>query len=140
MVVGQVMTDAVKEKNTVRDEVREAVMPSGKAFVMYFGNSDTARIKSIDTWDGNLIPPHHRFVSGTAAMQKFWDAHPNLGTKTLKVETVELEQHVDTAIEVGQYDVGGGLDKGKYIILWKSVGGIWKMRRDMWNSNLPLPE
>jgi len=138
--VGRVMTGTEKEKNTVSDEVRKAVTAGGKAFVKYFGNRDAAAITSIYTPHAKLLPPNEPNISGTAAMQKFWSAHPDLGSKTLKVETVELEQHGDTAIEVGQYSVGKGLDNGKYMIIWKRVDGIWKMHRDMWNSSLPAPK
>ena len=36
-------------------------------------------------------------------------------------------------------DKGGTpLDKGKYIVLWKKVGGKWKLFRDCYNSDLPV--
>ena len=84
--VGRVMTGTEKEKNTVSDEVRKAVTAGGKAFVKYFGNRDAAAITSIYTPHAKLLPPNEPNISGTAAMQKFWSAHPDLGSKTLKVE------------------------------------------------------
>ena len=86
------------------------------------------------------IPPNQDFIKGTADMKKSWDAHPDLGAKTLALKTIEAEEHGDTAIEMGEYDLGQGLDRGKYMIIWKCVDGTWKMHRDMWNSSLPAPE
>jgi ketosteroid isomerase-like protein len=35
---------------------------------------------------------------------------------------------------------GNKLEKGKFIVLWKQEKGIWKMYRDIWNSDAsPLP-
>ncbi len=35
---------------------------------------------------------------------------------------------------------GNKLEKGKFIVLWKQETGIWKMYRDIWNSDAsPLP-
>ena len=34
---------------------------------------------------------------------------------------------------------GKELDRGKYIALWTKVGGEWKIFRDIYNSDLPLP-
>ncbi len=35
---------------------------------------------------------------------------------------------------------GGVADEGKYIILWRRVGGAWYVHRDIWNSNRqPIP-
>jgi len=120
--------------------IRETVEAGAKAFATCFGNSDTAGITSIYTEDGKLVPPNLDFVIGTADMQKFWDAHPDLGAKTLTLKTIEVEEHDDTAIELGEYDLGQGLDRGKYMIIWKCVDGTWKMHHDMWNSSLPVPE
>ena len=32
------------------------------------------------------------------------------------------------------------VEKGKYIVVWKKEEGKWKIFRDMFNSDLPVPE
>ena len=34
-------------------------------------------------------------------------------------------------------DNGRVTDKGKYIVVWKKVGGAWKVASDIFNTNLP---
>ncbi len=34
-------------------------------------------------------------------------------------------------------DNGRFEDKGKYIVVWKKVGGAWKVAADIFNTNLP---
>ena len=50
-----------------------------------------------------------------------------MGLRELVLETVELEDHGETAIEVGRYtlkaDGGVVADQGKYIVVWKNDGG-----------------
>ncbi len=64
-----------------------------------------------------------------------------MGIKTARLETLELESHGETAVEVGKYTLGGGegqtLDQGKYVVVWKNDGGAWKLHRDIWTSSLP---
>ena len=60
-----------------------------------------------------------------------------------KLETVELEDHGTTAVEVGCYTLSGGgqvMDSGKFIVIWKQEGGQWKLHRDSWNSSMAPPE
>ncbi len=54
----------------------------------------------------------------------------------------------DWVIERGAYEIaltpqggGGGplRDRGKYVTVYQRQGQHWKMARDIWNSDLPLP-
>lgn len=66
------------------------------------------------------------------------------GIKGAKLESVEVESHGDTAIEVGRYTLDNGegqmIDQGKYIVIWKQENGAWKLYRDIWNSSMPASE
>jgi ketosteroid isomerase-like protein len=64
-----------------------------------------------------------------------------MGIKEATLDTVEVEAHGDAAYEVGRYTLKGDggqlLDQGKYVVIWKRVGGQWRLHRDIWNSSLP---
>jgi ketosteroid isomerase-like protein len=34
-------------------------------------------------------------------------------------------------------DSGKVNDRGKYIVIWRKVGGQWKLYRDIFNTNMP---
>jgi ketosteroid isomerase-like protein len=61
----------------------------------------------------------------------------------IKLDTVEVEGFGDMAYEVGKYALSGKTgkvsDQGKYIVVWKKVRGQWKLHRDIFNSNVPVP-
>ena len=75
----------------------------------------------------NFYQPGSDFVTGTEAIQEFWQAVMDMGIKTATLESAELEVHGDNAIEVGRYSLGGEggqvLDNGKYVVIWKQEGG-----------------
>jgi ketosteroid isomerase-like protein len=52
---------------------------------------------------------------------------------------VEAKGFGDTAYEVGKYTLSGDSgkvnDRGKYIVIWRKVGGQWKLYRDIFNTN-----
>ena len=109
-----------------------------------YARGDAEGMGKLYTTGGQLLPTNSDFVTGNEAIQAFWQAVMDMGIKTAELETVELEGHGDTAIEVGRYALGGDggqvLDKGKYIVIWKQEGGQWKLHRDIWNTSMPAPE
>jgi len=71
------------------------------------------------------------------------EGHPGLlegrhghGDQERKLETIELDEHGNSAYEVGKYTLSGAggqvLDQGKYIVIWKKQHGEWKLHRDIW--------
>ena len=80
------------------------------------------------TDNGAVLPTGSEIIRGKPAIQAFWQgALDGFGIKAAALETVELEQHGDTAYEVGKYTLKGAggnmLDQGKYIGIWKQAGG-----------------
>ncbi len=88
-----------------------------------------------------FMPPNSAAISGregiVAAVQGFMD----MGIASMTLDTVEVEEHGDTAIEEGRYTLctadGQTADVGKYIVIWKNDGGTWKLHKDIFNSNQP---
>ena len=118
---------------------RQAIAATNQQFVAAFARRDARGMAELYTANGQLLPTGSDFVTGTPAIQAFWQAVMGMGIKEATLETVELESHGDTAHEVGRYtlrgDGGQMLDEGKYIVIWKREGGQWKLHRDIWNSS-----
>jgi len=64
----------------------------------------------------------------------------DMGIKNARLDIVEVEQHGDTAIDIGKYTMSDAddqvMDTGKYVVIWKHEDGTWKMHRDIFNSSL----
>jgi uncharacterized protein (TIGR02246 family) len=124
-------------------DIRATLTAANEAFMAAFARGDAAGMAALYTEDGQVLPPNADVVTGHAAIQAMWQSVMDMGVKEAKVEIVEAEGFGDTATEVSRYTLlgaeGAELDKGKYIVLWKRVGGEWKLHRDIFNSSLPPP-
>jgi uncharacterized protein (TIGR02246 family) len=121
---------------------RAAIEAVNKQFMAIFARADPAALTALYTSDGQLLPPHGDIVTGTQAMNQFWQKFLAPGI-AVTFKSVELETYGDNGHEVAYYTVTGEggkvLDTGKYIVIWKRDQGQWKLHRDIWNTNTPAP-
>lgn len=119
----------------------EAIQSANNNFMAAFIRGDAAGVAACYTADARLLPPGAPPMSGTADITAFWQGAMNLGIKEAKLETKEIEERGDLAVEIGQYTLtiqtesGTVTDVGKYIVTWKNDAGAWKLHFDIWNSN-----
>ena len=120
--------------------IMEAITAIDEKFTGYYNGGNTAGMAELYTENGQLLPPGGDIISGREAIQIFWQGVKEMGIKTVRLDTVEAEGFGDTAVEIGKYilsgDTGNIIDRGKYLVVWKQVGGQWKLHRDIWNSSL----
>src|SRR5215468_9910753 len=93
--------------------------------------------------DGAMLPADGPIARGTAAITDGWKGI--LGLKNLKLTfaptQVTIANGGDMAYEIGTYelsfdgDKGPVKDVGKYVVVWKKVGGDWKVAADIYNSD-----
>lgn len=121
-------------------DVEKAINAGNQKFTQGLENKDAAAIASGYTKSAKLLPPNENFVEGSENIKAYWQAFID-GGMLVKLHTMEIYPHGDTAAEVGTWEIvsadGKQIDNGKYIVLWKKEGGSWKLHRDMWSSNNP---
>ena len=126
---------------STRRNTHNAIAAVNASFMELFGKGDAATIAELYTEGGLFIPPNSDFVTGKAAIQTTFQGLMDQGIKSLKLETIEIEDYGDTASEVGRYTLkdanGKVLDHGKLVVIWKQEGGQWKLHRDIINSSQP---
>lgn len=124
-------------------ELNQAIAAANQNFMSSFGRGDSAGIAALYTADGQLLPSNMDVVTGLDGIQAFWQGAIEMGIKEASLKTAELEDHGDTAIEVGRYELGDGagnvLDHGKYLVVWKRQEDGWKLHRDIWNTSAQTP-
>jgi len=122
-------------------EVGAAIRTVDEMFCASFKRASAGEIAALYTVDGQVLPPNGEIFEGTNRIQDFWQGAFDLGLKGLKLESTEVEVHGDTALEGGRYALLGAggveVDRGKFIAVWKNRGGLWKLHRDIWNSDKP---
>ncbi len=109
------------------------------SFEAAFPNKDSAGLAALYTPDGVLLPPGSSELSGTEAIQQFWQGAMNMGVAGAKLTTITAQELGDTAIEQGQFVLSGAdgspLDHGKYMVIWKRTNDQWQLHQDIWNSS-----
>ena len=125
-------------------KVRDDIIAANNVFMSVYRQGDAAALAALYTADGQLMPPNSDFVNGQPAIQAFWQAVMDMGIKEALIETGEVEQHGETAIEVSTFTLKGEsgqvFDQGKFIVVWKQESGSWKLHRDIFNSSMPPPK
>lgn len=113
--------------------------------------TQTALAKDWSKWattfaaDAKFLVPNSPILEGAPAIQQWGIAFPAL--KSMTLEPIEIEGYGNTAWTRGRYSFvaeipgqGELSDTGKYIEIWrKQSDGSWKLYRDIFNSDLPLP-
>ena len=106
-------------------DIRTQIESANSQFMGAFKRGDTTAMANLYTSEAQLLPANTDFVRGTAAIRAFWQGVMDMGLKDASLETVEVEPHGDTAIEVGRYRLlaAGGVvaDNGKYVVVWKTT-------------------
>lgn len=120
-------------------EVAIAIETVSQKFEAAMAAGSAPRLTAIYTAEGQLLPPNNPMIKGHDNIQAYWESVLAMGIATADLETIELDELGDTAVEVGLFvmkDHDGALvDTGKYIVIWKKENGQWKYHRDIWSSS-----
>lgn len=121
--------------------VKAQIDKANAAFTAALAKGDAAALAGMYTSDAQVLPPNSEVVRGADAIQKVWQSAIEMGAKSMKLESTEVEAHGTMAHEVGSYAVHGAdgkeLDRGKYVVIWKREQNAWKLHRDIWNTSMP---
>ena len=119
---------------------KSAIAATNQAFMDTFEAGDAHGLVQWYTGGAELLPPGRGVVSGHAAIESYWEMAMGMGIARAHLETREVTDHGDLAVEVGRYTLfaadGREMDHGKYILVWKNEGGTWRIHRDMWNTSV----
>jgi uncharacterized protein (TIGR02246 family) len=109
---------------------------------------DAAAIAALYTEDGALMPPNMPLAQGRAAIEQGWRnmmATPGFDL-TFAPEQIVVAAAGDMALDRGTYrftatgPTGPATETGKYVVVWRNVGGEWKAAADIFNSDGPTPQ
>jgi ketosteroid isomerase-like protein len=95
------------------------------------------------------MPPNHSPVEGKQAIEKYLaEIGSQLKASNFQLSILEIDVQGDTTIVRGTYSSSFTVpgtdapmeDRGKTLNVWKrQADGSWKLHRDIWNSNMPIP-
>ena len=122
------------------EDDREAILETSKRFSSYYVNARYDSLANTYTVNGRIFPDGAPIIEGREAIRKRWILPE--GVRVLKhvVTPEEIRINGDYAYDYGYYTVetkraDGSVvtGKGKYVIVWQKVDGVWKIHLDIWN-------
>lgn len=108
-------------------------------------SKDAAAIAQLYIEDGALMPPNAPISKGRAAIEQSWKSMMQAPGFELNIvpEQITVSSSGDMALDRGAYSLtvapngAKQTDTGKYVVVWRKVGGEWKAAADIINSDLP---
>jgi len=110
------------------------------AWTAAFNKGDAAAVAAMYTEDAYVLPPGAEMVKGRTGIEAFWrQAAQQMGdAKLTTLDVLPLGRSV--AREIGTVTLKTKSQPpqeivGKYAVVWRKVGGKWKLATDIWNTN-----
>lgn len=119
---------------------RDEVAAVNRQFEDAARKGDLEGLAALYTPDAMALPPDGPVVKGRDAIKQMWGSvAQQLGLKDVRLTTLDFEQAGDTGYEVGEVTLtlGSGTTVAKFVVVWKKVGGQWRIHRDIWNTRGP---
>ena len=116
---------------------RDGILATNRLFTARVTAGDASGLAALYTDDAWLLPPGREVAQGPGIVA-FWQGAISKGLSGVSLETIEVDNEGDTAIEIGRYRlaISGKEDgeTGKYLVVWKLVDDQWLIHRDIWNT------
>ena len=110
------------------------------AWTAAFNKGDAQAVAAMSAEDAYVLPPGSDIVKGRAAIEAFWrQAAQQMGDAKLTTLDV-LPLGRNAAREIGTVSLKTKSQPpqeivGKYAVVWRKIGGQWKLATDIWNTN-----
>ena len=135
----------VSSSPALAHDVSAQIKEMNAGWIAAFKQRDFAAIEALYASDGLLLPSNSPPVEGPKAIADVWESWSKLPNVDIVFGThrLEVSSSGDMVQDYGWYtfafdtDNGRFMDEGKYIVVWKKVGGAWKVASDIFNTNLP---
>lgn len=122
----------------------ESIAAGSEAWHVALNGGDVDAVAALYADDARVMPPNAEMGQGRDAVVTSFGELIDAGLGA-RLDTIEITSAGDVGYHVGNYAItaadGTVVDRGKYIEVWRQIGGEWKITDDIWNSDLPaVPE
>jgi ketosteroid isomerase-like protein len=117
----------------------QAIRQATSTLETAFNAKDVDRILSLYTDNSVFMPPNKPLLRGRAALKGFYEGLLTGGSTDLKLTPEDVAGHGPLAYESGSYSMMNGPthDRGKFLFVFRNMGGNWKIEYTSWSSDLP---
>ncbi len=130
------------------DSARSHIEEQNKKWMQFYNAKDADSIENLFTEDAVVMPPNIKVAKGKKEILNSILDEFRGGVTDLVLKTVNVYGSGNLAYEIGQYSLNikdgdkiENSDQGKYIVVWElSPDGYYKVKVDIWNSDLPIKQ
>ncbi len=122
------------------ETARVAIAQSNKQFTDAHVSGDVAAIDAMFLPDARSYPPGAPAAIGIDAIHALTVDFLKAGITEFREETTVFYGSAEYVVEEGTYLLryGGGVtERGKYINVWKTLNGRWRIQANIWNADPP---
>jgi uncharacterized protein (TIGR02246 family) len=143
LVVIVALTACQSSPAGISDADKAAIRSASQKYV------EAANAQNVDAWiqlvseNAVYMPENHAPLEGRKAVAEWFSAPQSQGPLTLSLTTAEIEGRGDVAFVRGAYSLtrnNANVGTGNFIEIWqKESDGMWRIIRDVWNTNADVP-
>lgn len=122
--------------NPPANSVLEELDAANKAFEKALMAGDVDYLVNDYTDDGCVIAPMGGENCGKESIRAFWQSVIATSPKNVEIITEKAGSEGDLAFATGQLlvtDAESSVHKSRFAVVFKKVGGLWKLHVDSWN-------
>lgn len=116
--------------------VLEELAAANKAFEKALMEGDVDYLVNDYTDDGCVIAPMAGETCGKESIRAFWESVISSNPKNVEIITEKAGSEGDLAFATGQLlitDADSTVHKNRFALVFRKIGGLWKLRVDSWN-------
>jgi len=118
------------------DSVLEELDAANKAFERAVKAGDVDDLVDAYTDDGCILAPMAGETCGKESIRAFWESVIATHPKNVEIITEKAGSEGTLAFATGQLfitDAESAVHKNRFALVFRKVGGLWKLRVDSWN-------
>ncbi len=119
---------------------KQMVQTMSDRWAAAFNKGDAGAVAAMYAEDAYVLPPGGPMVKGRSAIEAFWrqTAQQVGDAKLTTIDVQRLGRHA--AREIGAVTLETKAQSpqqivGKYVVVWRKIGGHWLLATDIWNTN-----
>ena len=133
---------------TSTGDAEKSIKQAEAAFATAMRTNDIDSLMNAYGAEAMFMPPNLPPAHGQSAIRAAWTGFLGQFASTdITLTSDDVQRSGDLAVETGRYLVHvvpkgtttSVTDSGKYVVVWKKMDDRWKIYRDIFNSDLPVP-
>jgi uncharacterized protein (TIGR02246 family) len=123
---------------------KKAIEEQNAVFIDAMNKGDSVTVANNYTVDAKFMQPNAKAAEGRENIQHVIAGYMKSGMPTFDIKMVDIWGNEDVLTVEERWTFtdkeGKIIDSGKALELWKMEDGKWKIHRDCYNSDMPMPK